>query len=50
MLCGGGIPVFMKNGELVAVITVSNLPHIQDHKFAMDGFAKWLGVEGLPSI
>jgi len=48
--CGGGFPVKMKNGEMVAVILASNLPHEKDHKFIVEGFAKWLGVEGLPEI
>lgn len=46
--CGGGFPIFMKSGELVGVLTVSNLPHIGDHNFAVAAFAKWLGVENVP--
>lgn len=46
--CGGGVPLFMKTGELVAVLAVSSLPHFEDHKFAMQGLGAWLKVEGIP--
>ena len=45
---GGGFPLFLESGELVGVLTVSNLPHFQDHRFAVRGLAKWLGVENVP--
>ena len=48
--CGGGFPVRLKGGELVAVLIVSNLPHKQDHGFIVDALAEWLGVEGVPAV
>lgn len=45
---GGGFPLFLESGELVGVLTISNLPHFQDHRFAVTGLAKWLGVENVP--
>lgn len=30
---GGAFPIRLKTGELVAVAIVSNLPHLEDHKF-----------------
>jgi uncharacterized protein (UPF0303 family) len=41
-LCGGGFPITLKSGEIVAVLTVSNLPHEKDHKFIVDGLKEWL--------
>lgn len=49
-LCGGGFPIKLKTGEMVAVLLVSNLPHEQDHKFIIDGLSTFLGVEGVPDI
>lgn len=48
--CGGGFPIRLKSGELVAVVIVSNLPHKQDHGFVVDGLAEWLGVSGVPVV
>lgn len=48
--CGGGIPIRLKTGEMVAVATVSNLPHQRDHQFLAEGIAAWLKVEGIPSV
>lgn len=50
VLCGGGFPIKLKNGEMVAVVLASNLPHEKDHKFLVDGLATFLKVEGLPDI
>ena len=47
---GGGFPVKLKNGELVAVILASNLPHEKDHKFIVEGLASWLNVKNVPEI
>lgn len=47
VLCGGGFPIRMKGGELVGVITVSNLPHEQDHQFIVDVLKEYLAVEGM---
>jgi uncharacterized protein (UPF0303 family) len=43
--CGGGFPIRLKTGELVAVATVSNLPHEQDHAFLAEGLAAYLRKE-----
>ena len=48
--CGGGFPIRLKTGELVAVLIVSNLPHKQDHGFAVEGVSDWLGVSGVPVV
>lgn len=49
-LCGGGFPVKLENGEMVAVVLASNLPHQLDHKFIVEGMAEFLKIEGLPEI
>ena len=48
--CGGGFPIRLKSGELVAVLIVSNLPHKQDHGFVIDSLSEWLGVSDVPVI
>ena len=48
--CGGGFPIRLKGGELVAVLIVSNLPHKLDHGFIVDALTEWLGVEGVPVV
>jgi len=48
--CGGGFPIRLKSGELIAVLIVSNLPHKQDHGFIIDSLTEWLGVSGVPVI
>lgn len=48
--CGGGFPIRLKGGELVAVLIVSNLPHKQDHGFIVDALTEWLGVQGVPAV
>jgi len=48
--CGGGFPIRLKSGELVAVLIVSNLPHKQDHGFIIDSLSEWLGVSGVPVV
>jgi len=48
--CGGGFPIRLKSGELVAVLIVSNLPHKQDHGFVVDGLSAWLNVSGVPAV
>jgi len=50
VLCGGGFPVKLKDGELVAVVLASNLPHDKDHKFLVDGIASYLKVNNVPNI
>lgn len=40
--CGGGFPIRLKTGELVAVAVVSNLPHMQDHAFLANCISDYL--------
>ena len=42
VFCGGGFPITLKTGEIVAVLIVSNLPHENDHQFVVDGLKEWL--------
>ena len=49
VFCGGGFPIRLQSGELAAVITVSNLPHEQDHQFLVESLSEWLSVENVPS-
>lgn len=41
-LCGGGFPIALQSGEIVAVLTVSNLPHDKDHEFIVNSLKNWL--------
>ena len=50
VLCGGGFPIKLKNGEMVAVVLASNLPHQQDHMFLVNGIASFLGKDDMPQI
>jgi uncharacterized protein (UPF0303 family) len=50
VFCGGGFPVRIRNGGIVAVITVSNLPHVQDHEFIVKCLEKYLKVSGVPHV
>ena len=43
-LCGGGFPIKLKTGEMVAALIVSNLPHLEDHAFLIDALCDYLGV------
>lgn len=49
VFCGGGFPIRLKKGELVAVALVSGLPDVGDHGLIVDCLSKYLGVEA-PSI
>lgn len=49
VLCGGCIPVKLKNGETVGHVMVSALPHEKDHQLVADAMAEYLGVK-IPSI
>ena len=49
-LCGGGFPIRLKSGEMVGVVTVSNLPHLQDHAFLVEALSAYLGADDVPSI
>ena len=50
VFCGGGFPIGVKTGEMVAILTVSNLPHIEDHHFIIEVLSEWLGIENVPQI
>ena len=50
IFCGGGFPIRLKTGEIVAVITVSNLPHQRDHMFIADTLKDWLNISGIKDI
>ena len=49
VLCGGCIPVKLKNGEIAGYVLVSALPHERDHQLVADAMAEYLGVK-IPSI
>ena len=49
-LVGGGFPIRLKTGELVAVAVVSAFPHYEDHQFIVDALAEYLGVDDVPSV
>lgn len=49
-LCGGGFPIRLKSGEMVGVLTVSNLPHLQDHAFLVEALSAYLGMDDVPAI
>jgi len=49
VFCGGGFPIRLQSGELVAVITVSNLPHEHDHQFLVESLTEWLSAENVPN-
>jgi uncharacterized protein (UPF0303 family) len=50
VFCGGGFPIRLVSGELVAVLTVSNLPHPEDHRFLVNALAEFLGVKDLLQV
>ena len=43
VFCGGGFPIRLAAGEIVAILTVSNLPHMEDHRFIVKALSEWLG-------
>lgn len=43
--CGGGFPIRVKGSGMVMVLTVSNLPHEQDHAFMIESLSRFLNVE-----
>ena len=48
--CGGGFPIRLKTGELAGMVIVSNLPHMDDHRFLVDCLAAFLNVDNLPML
>ncbi len=49
-LVGGGFPIRLKSGELVAGAVVSAFPHYEDHQFIVDALAEYLGIDDVPSV
>ena len=47
---GGGFPVRIKNSGLIAVATVSGLPHVEDHTLLIEGIGKYLGIQDIPQL
>ncbi|MBR5288166.1 MAG: hypothetical protein IKU34_06185 [Clostridia bacterium] len=43
-------PIRLKTGELVAVLVVSNLPHLEDHAFLVDALSEYLSADGVPRV
>ena len=39
---GGGFPIRLQTGEMVAVLTVSNLYHVDDHRFIVKVLGEYL--------
>ncbi len=50
VFCGGGFPVYVQGVGTVAVVTVSNLPHVEDHRFLTNCLAKYLNQDNVPVI
>ncbi|WP_291637260.1 heme-binding protein, partial [Clostridium sp.] len=50
VFCGGGFPIRIKGSCVVAVITVSNMPHVKDHDFIVKCLSKFLRVTGVPEV
>ena len=48
--CGGGFPVRLETGEIVAVAIISNLPHMEDHQTVVDMLAEWLQIAEVPTV
>lgn len=49
-LCGGGFPIRVKSGEIVAVLLTSNLPHEMDHDFMIECLKEWLDCPEVPNV
>ncbi len=45
VLCGGGFPIRVKGVGNIGVVTVSALPHEEDHGFIVDCLSGYLGIE-----
>jgi uncharacterized protein (UPF0303 family) len=45
---GGGFPIRIKDSGLIAVFTVSGLPHLEDHGILVDSCAAFLKTAGTP--
>ena len=49
-LVGGGFPIRLKTGELVAVAVVSAFPHYEDHQFIVDALEEYLCIDEVTSV
>lgn len=49
VFCGGGFPIRLRSGEMVAVALASGLPDVEDHGFLVECISEYLGVEA-PTI
>ena len=47
---GGGFPLRLASGEMVGVLTVSNLAHWQDHHQIVDWLAQWTHLDDVPQL
>ncbi len=50
VFCGGGFPIYVQDVGTVAVVTVSNLPHVEDHRFVTNCLSKYLNKTDVPVI
>lgn len=50
VFCGGGFPIYVQGVGTIAVLTVSNLPHVEDHKFITNCLSKYLIKADVPEI
>lgn len=50
VFCGGGFPIYVQGVGTIAVLTVSNLPHVEDHKFITNCLSKYLSKADVPEI
>ena len=48
--CGGGFPIRVKSGEIVAILLTSNLPHEMDHDFMIQCLKEWLDHPEVPNV
>ena len=49
VFCGGGFPIRLRSGEMVAVALASGRPDVEDHGFLVECISEYLGVEA-PTI
>ncbi len=45
VLCGGGFPIRLKNAGIIGAVTVSALPHEEDHAFIVECLAGYLNAD-----
>ena len=50
VFCGGGFPIRLVTGEVVAILTVSNMPHMEDHRFIVKALSEWLGKKDVEQL